>query len=641
MAIDRSKMTQYRNGKKSREPKLDINGSQKFYWWKADGDSMAREIASTIKFISTHQASRLEQLTVSTRLYGNTSSYNLVGTAFTRANSVNSNPSSQRLSFNLCQSVIDSLTSRIAQNQVIPCYLTQGGIWGMQKKAQDLTKFTDGIFYQNKVHEKAVYAFRDSGVWGDGLLHICEKDGEPVVERVLPHEIFIDIIESLTQKPRQLHRVRVMDRECAMAMFPEEKDILSAAIPSNYVDIGGTGTAVDMITLTESWHLPTKKFEKGDPKCDGIHAICCEDKVLFQEEYYKDYFPFAIMQYERRLLGEWSQGSCERLQNLQGEINRNMILVQRSFWMGGSFKVLLENGSKVVSQHVNNDVGSIIHYTGTPPQYITPPVIQPEIITYIDNLIDKGYRQEGVNQLSAAGVKPLGLNSGKALREVSQIEDDRFAWLEQRFEDFVLEIGRQLIEVAKDIYEDKGTYKVTFPQGKFLETIDWKDIQLKEDEYVLKAFPKSSLPEDPAERYESIQEYMQAGIVSPRTGRRLLKVPDIEMTENLATAAEDLLHKVLEEMLDKGKYTAPEPSWDLQLGKQLVLQYMNYAQLHNAPDSKVSLLRRFQVQLNDMMGLNSPPQPMPAQGPPQANPQPTPQSVMIPNVNGAQPGGAQ
>ena len=91
----------------------------------------------------------------------------------------------------------------------------------------------------------------------------------------------------------------------------------------------------------------------------------------------------------------------------------------------------------------------------------------------------------------------------------------------QEMERFFLEGARQMIEVAKDIYARKKTFKVLFPTSKFMETIDWKDIKLKEDEYILKAFPTSSLPDDPAGKLQTIQEYMQAGLVSPRAGRRL------------------------------------------------------------------------------------------------------------------------
>ena len=633
--VQRSNMRQTDSkGKVTREPRKEAGDeTNNFRWWLEKEDyAIAHSIASTIKFIERHQSSRMEQLTASTRLYGNSSVFNLIGTAFTRANSVNSNPQSQRISYNLCQSVIDTLVSKVSKNKITPTFITEGGIWGMQQKAEQLSKFVEGCFYQNDAHLKGMAAFRDGCVWGDGLVHIYQTPENSIgLERVLPHEIFVDMVESLSCYPQQLHRVKIADRDIVMANFgddEEKKMAIADSLPASPQQLGSTGTAADLVMLTESWHLPS-----GPESEDGLHLICLGDCVLFKEEYKKDYFPFAKISWNQKLLGFWGQGVCEQLQNLQGEINRLMILIQRSMWMGGSFKVLLENGSKVVSQHINNDVGAIIHYTGTPPQYVTPPMIQQDIYPYVDSLIAKGYQQCGVSQLQASSLKPEGLDSGKAMRAYNDLADDRILAVQQEVEKFFLEIARQMIEVAKDIYKEKKTLKVVFPSTRFIETIDWKDVRLKDDEYVLKAFPTSSLPDEPSAKLQTIQEYAQAGWISPRAARRLMDMPDVEMSDNLANAAEDLLHKVFEGMLaEDGEYKSPEPYMDLQLAKTLCLQYMNYADAHNAPEEKMEMLERFN---NQIQGLLQPPMPqvaVPGAGAP-ANPTPAPVSPLLPNVN--------
>jgi hypothetical protein len=612
-------------------------------WWKAPEGDLAKQIAGTIKFISTHQDTRIEQLTASTRLYGNSSAFNFIGPALSRSASTSANSQSNRISFNLCSSVVDTLVSKIAKNKVVPTYITSGGVWGMQKKAEQLSKFTEGLFYDQDVHKKAVDMFRDAGVWGTGIVHILEDEDCVRVERALPHEFFVDQVESLAQAPRQLHRVKIVDRD-VMYSYVESlglgKGDMEAALEAVTtaqvapgVEIGGIGTAADLICVTESWHL-----RSGDDADDGLHVICAGDGVVVKEEYKKDYFPFVFFHYSKRLLGFWGQGACERLQNLQQEVNRLMILIQRSMWMGGSFKILVENGSRVVSQHLNNDVGSIINYTGTPPQYVTPPMIQQDIYPYVDALIAKGFQQEGVSQLSASSLKPQGVDSGAALRTFDDIADDRFLFTGQEMEAAVLEIARQCIEVAKDIYSRRKTFKVVFPQATFIESIDWKDIKLKDDEYVLKAFPTSSLPDDPAGKLQTIQEYMQAGLISPRAGRRLMSMPDVEMSDKLANAPEDLLHKVYEGILDDLEYMAPEPEWDLALASQLYVSYYNYAKLNACPEENMSMLRQFKAQLDDLVGLTAPP-PAPPQAQPMAAPQPTPQSNLIPNTLTAIQGG--
>lgn len=636
MAIERSKMTQTDSkGKVLREPRDNAEGeAANFYWWRMDEKDMAQAIAATVKFIQRHQGSRMEQLTVSTRLAGSTNVYNLMGTAFTRAASVNSNPQSQRISYNLSESIIDTLESKMAKNKVVPTFITNGGIWDIQKKAKQLTKFTQGLFYGEKIHKKYVHAWGDAAVWGDGFIHIFEKDDKVCMERAFTHELFVDMVETLSGPPTQLHRVKIMDRDIAFAMFPELEENIATVSPANYQDIGGQGTVADLITVVESWHL-----KSGPDKKDGLHVISIGDGV-FPMDYDNDYFPFAHLRYARRKLGWYGQGVCERIQNIQGEVNRSMILKQRSLWMQGSFKILVENGSKVVSQHLNNDVGTIIHYSTTPPQYITPPATTPELQQWIDTLIGYAYNQEGISRLSSQGEVPMGVESGKAMRTLTQINDDRFLFMQQEGEDFCLEIARQAINVVKDIYARTKTYEVVFPTTQFMETVDWKSIDLKEDQYVLKAYPTSSLSDDLPGRLSEIQELAQAGMISPRTAKRLMDMPDVEMNDNLSNAAEDMIHKVMEDMLDTGKYRAPEPFWDLTLAKQLVNEYYNYADYMNAPDGRLALLERFNSQLNDMLGLANPTSTGGGAGPgdnnvPQASPTPAPTSNLIPNVPGA------
>lgn len=629
-------------GKILRQPKIATEDSQNFKWWEAEDSDMAGAIAATLKFMQSHQNGRIEQLTVSTRLYGSTSAYSLLGTGFTRTAASSASSPIQRISYNLCSSVIDTLESKLAKNKVLPVYITNGGDWDSQKKAKQLTKFTQGLFHAENVHKKIIRAFFDSGVWGDGFLQVFRKDDKVCIERVLPHELWVDQVEGIVcEDPSQMHRPKIMDRATALSMYPELKDAIMSSSPANYDDIGAQGSAADLIVVIESWHL------RSGPKAkDGLHVISINDQVL-TEPYKKDFFPFPHFRYVERPIGWYGQGACERLQNLQGEINRCMILKQRSMHMMASFKILLENGSKVVTQHLNNEVGSIIHFTGTAPQYVTPPATNPELQQWIDSLIEKGYRQEGVSQLSTTGEAPMGIESGKALTALTQIADDRFLRMGQRLEEFALEIARQAIEVVKDIYKDKGTYEVAFPSNNFMETVDWKSINLDEDQYVLKAYPISSLSEDFSGRLSEVQEGMQAGLISPEAGKRLLQFPDIEMYAAIDNAPEDIIRKVIEDILYEGEYRAPEPTWNLVLAQKLSLQYMSYAELCNAPGARLNLLRNFLAQISDINAQAAQPAmhgqggaqvagaPGPMTGAPMAAPQAPPTNNMIPNVPGA------
>lgn len=639
MVIEKSKMTQSINGKVTREPKKEFSELGKFNWWKADDKDIPYQIAGTLNYIHRHDTQRQQRLIASTRLYGNSLAYSALGASFSRMAASNPSQATQRISFNVCASVIDTLTAHIARNEVTPTFITSGGFWKKQKQAENLSKFVEGCFYENEAHIKIVEAFNDAATWGDGLLHVYRTNDDRVgVERVVPHELVVDPVETMVNNPRQLHRVKLVDRDILATMFEDDEEklkMIDDAAPANAQEIGGIGTAADLVKVVESWHLPS-----GPDSEDGLHTICLENDLLFKERFDKKTFPFVHLRYEKRKFGYWGIGACERLEKLQGAINREMILIDRSHYLGGSFKILVENGSKVVSQHLNNEVGAIIHYQGTPPQYVTPPKIQPDSYAYVDSLIAKAYQQEGVSQLSASNLKPQGINSGAALRAYDQISDDRQLFKGKRVEKFALDLAHQMIDCVQDIYKEKGSFKVTWPGVSFTEMIDWKDIDLTKEEYWLKAYPTSSLPEEPAAKLEQVQEYMQAGLISPRAGRRLLRMPDVEMSDNLFNAAEELIDKTIEDILYhdvKAKDCRPDAEWDLQLCKQIGLQYMNFAKLHNCPEKYLNELRTWMSYVDDELGLTMPPPPpIAAAGAPQASPMPMPQSGLIPNVPGLQ-----
>lgn len=636
--VQRSNMTQTdAKGKVLRAPRDNAEDqTRNFRWWTLDKEEVGGGIAATLNFIRQRQSSRLEQLTVSTRLYGNSNAYNLLGSAISRASSVNSQPSSQRISYNLCNSVIDTLVSKMAKNKVIPTFITNGGNWSMQKKAKQLTKFSQGVDYEHKIHDLTINSFRDGSVWGDGFLHIFEKNGKLAIERELPHNLWVDQVEALVGPPRSLYRTMILDKGVAKERFPELEADIEECSPPGYQEVGGQGTSADLVEVNEAWHLRSSEDAE-----DGCHVIAIGRGAIV-DPYEDDYFPFAHFCYSgsARLLGWYGQGACERLQNLQGEINRNMITIQKALWMGACAKVFLENSSKVVPQHINNDIMPIIHYTGVAPIFYTPPLVQGEIYQWVESLIEKGYRQEGVSPLSSQGVKPMGVDSGKALRAMTDIEDDRFEFMSQQMESFTLEVHRQAINVIKKISKSKkGSYKVTFPQANFVETVDWKDINLDEDQYVLKAFPTSSLSDDLVGRLSETQELAQAGFISARTAQRLMGMPDVEMLDTLTTAPENRIHQMLEKILDDGEWTAPEENHDIALAEQLVLEYYNYAQYMGAPQDRLDMLLRFKAQLNvvkqkAMIGAAqmAAQAQAAAQPQPMANPTQTPQSNLLPNL---------
>jgi len=493
------------------------------------------------------------------------------------------------------------------------------------RKSKKLDKWCEGVFYENDAYKLGPQILRDAEVWGTACMHIFEKDERICWERVAIAELTVDMVESLYGFPRQIHRVKSIDRGVVMAMFPEFKKDIEVCVSASAELKGTYENIADLINVAESWHLPSGKKAK-----DGIHTITIENCTLLSEKYEKDFFPFVFIHSSRKLYGFWGQGAAERLQSIQLEINKILWVIQRSMHLHGTYRVWIKTGSKLPKEHINNDIGAVL-VSDEPPQYLSSPFIPQEYFLHLKSLKDSAYEQEGVSQLTAAAQKPAGLDSGRALREFNDIGSDRMTVLGQGYEQFFMEAAKLSISVAKEIYDREGSYEVKFAGSQFIESIDWADIDLQEDEYVMKIFPISSLPQDPAGRFQTIQEYLQAGFITPRQARRLLTFPDLEAEDNLANAREEYLHKILDRMVDEGDCTVP----DLALANELSLSYYAQGKCLDLDEERLELLRRFrdQVQLLQTKAITPPPNPV--TGPmPQGVPTATPQSDLIPNVNG-------
>lgn len=598
-------------------------------WWMLSGQAAAESITSIVGFLHQHQGARQTQYIISSRLYGNLAIMGLNGLTYSKVASVQ-NSLKDRISFNVCKSAVDTVTSKITKNSPKSMFLTNKGEWHTQRKAEKLNQYCDGINYENEMDKLAPLLFRDSGIFGNGFNHVYADHDRVKYERTIPGEILVDEIEAFYGNPRQLFRVKNVDRMLLADTFPKKRGMIMDANSATPDNLGAYPNISDAVTVTEAWHLPS-----GPEAKDGAKKIILNNGEVDASDWDKQYFPFANMPWSKRLHGFYGMGAIEEIQNIQLEINKILWVIQRSMHLMGAFKIWLKNGSKVVKEHLNNDIGAII--TGDEqPVYLTPPAVPEQYFNRLDWLVQKAYESVGVSMLSAASQKPAGLNSGKSLREFHDIESDRFETIGKAYEQLHLDTDKLAIMTAREIYKDTGKYSVKVPGKKFIQTIDWADIDLSDDEFIMKAYPVSSLPDDPAGRLQTIQEYAQAGFIQPRQARRLLDFPDLDQVESLANAAEDYLHEILEKMTDEGIYTPPEPFDDLSLARELALEYYQRGKTNNLEEDRLEMLRRFLEQVNVLMQQAQQPPPQQAMPSPQAQPQalpsPRPVSDLLPNV---------
>lgn len=611
-------------------------------WWKSKNDrDLCGQLLGSAAFLKENQAYRYRQNGLFARLYGNVSLYNTVGTNTTKMDTATGLPA-DRPTFNLIQSASDTLVARISQARPSPVFLTDAGDYKERRLAKQLNNFVLGEFYQTKAYEKATTILRDALVTGTGVLKVYETIDDKVgLERVLNTELLVDPNEALYGDPRQIYQLKLIDRQQLKESFPRYKaqiDIADAAYPDNSAD--SSKTVSDLVMVVEGWHL-----RSGPDAKDGRHTIACSAGVIYDEEYTKDKFPFVFLHYSPRLLGFWAQGLAEQLMGTQLEINSLLYTISKAIKLVGVPRVFIEMGSKVVKSHNNNEIGTIITYQGTKPSYEVAQCVPQELYAQLQRVIDYGYQQSGVSALAASSQKPAGLDSGEAIRSYDDISTDRMATLSKRYDNVFIDLAYLVTDCAKDIAERTGSYQTVYPNKDGTKEIDLPEMGLLQDPFVIQCFNMSSLPRDPAGRMQKVAEMIQSGMISIKEGRRLLDFPDLSQMEKLANASEERIFQILDKIVEDGEYTPPDSFMDLQLATELTTQYYNLYVSAKLEEERAQMLRDFFTQVQAMItqAMAPPPGAMPPPGgapgapPPQATPQPLPQSPLVPNANTGAP----
>lgn len=606
----------------------------KAQWWKEKEDSLFMHMFGVVNQIEEQQSWRYLNNIRYARLYANYELLGFYGTLFSQAARMPLN--NNRLTLNVTKACVDTAAAKIAKNRPKPLFLTSGGDWSEQRRAQKLTKYCEGMFDAAGVYKKGPMCFTDSGIMGTGVAKVyANKDKAQIdVDRVLPDEIIVDEADGMYGEPRCIYQRKYVDRDVLIEMFPK----FESKIRSATVGVKGdsqAATSANLIKVIEGWHL-----RSGESAKDGVHAIAIENATLTKEIWNKDYFPFAFLRWSPKVVGFWGGGIAEELVGIQLEINKTLRTIQKSIDVACVPRVWVENSSQVNTNQITNDVGSIGKYTGTPPVFSTAQALSPEVYAHLQNLYNKAFEITGISQLSASSQKPKGLDSAVALREYQDIETERFILAGQRYEEFFMDIANIGIDLSRDLYEElkkEGKdLKVKVKGGKFLETIKWKDVDMDNDKFIMRVYPTSLLPNSPQGRLQRVQELMQAGFIDKEVGMSLLDFPDVEAYMSLQTAAIDDIKMILENMIEKGEYQVPEPQMNLDLAQKMVQSAYLRGKTDNVPEARLELLRRFMDDVNELMNMAQPPPAPQAPAPavpgvdPLAVPQAPPESDLLP-----------
>lgn len=576
-----------------------MKDKQDLEWWTSEEPHEQAWAAYTL--INENDQPRQEAYKLFLSMYGNMYGArfsNDLGPLFT-----------ERVTLNVCKSVVDTVASKIAKSKPKAAFLTSAGNYTLKRKAKLLERYVDSQFYLAKIPPKMQDAFIDALCFGTGVVKFYpDVDTKQTgVDRVYPGEILVDATEGMYRTPRQMFQKKYISREQLLTMFPDSTKEIEAAPEIQNEEGWGQDSTADQLVVVEAWHLPS-----SSDATDGRHIICIDGHTLHDEKWTQPDFPFVFLRWNTRRRGFWGQGLVEDLAGIQIEINRLLQKIQKVFHLLAVPRIYVEQGSKINKAYFNNMIGCVVPYVGVKPDISTQQTIHPEIFNHLERLYAKAYEIAGISQDTAAGAVPSGLDeaSGIALLRYSESQTTRFALAVQAWEEAHCEAARMVVSCGKQLSKLVRSYSpVTSKDRNTIATVKWNEVDMAEDAYVLKVFPASSLPDLPSGRIKMLLSMQQLGLIKDQASvARLLDFPDLEGDFALDRAASEDIDRQIELMLDDGRFEPPEPFQDLFLALKKVQSAYLKARCDGVPEDRLELLREYMSICQNMIMASQPQQ---------------------------------
>ena len=393
-----------------------------FLWWLEPKDRMGMAAYEIARRVHRQQMWRLHQMRRNAQIFAGF--YPTAGVGLGQPWHSIHRPvfggQQQRMPFNVTRPVIQTAVSVVTKGDVKTTAMTSEGDWGLQQKAKEINRFSEGVFYHNDMRQLGPRIAQDACVYYRGMMQ-CEVLGDEVLwDRILANELLVEDADGLYGNPRCIYRSRWAPREDLAARFPKHrKEIEQAAADGwdeRYVDMGLRVT--ELLRWVEAWRRPSTPGAD-----DGVYAAGMRDITLDVKKWDMATAPIATMKWCDPDAGWYGEPLMDALRPAQRDINTTLRTIGDTMRLGSPM-VWAKSGSKIPKNFFTNQVLGVGFYSGdAPPTFWPGAQINPQQMEYLDRKINEAYESAGVSRQESNAMKPLDVKSGVAIRETRDIRD--------------------------------------------------------------------------------------------------------------------------------------------------------------------------------------------------------------------------
>lgn len=539
-----------------------------------------------------------------------------------------------RLSLNLTKSVCDSYVALVTEDQPKVTFLTNDGNAALQAQAKEQEKFVDGVVYDQNLHSADTLLQGNVAKYGTAWEFYWDRQIDPKLPGIDVRQhpvwcVLVDDVEAQIGRLRNLCLIEFIDRQELLEGVQgddEAADQKRAKIRSASATAFDMGTSADgadaqiqdMVAVIHAWHLP-RTTESGD----GRYCKSLGNVVIAQSVYSDADFPGEPLYRLPPGEGIWGSPLADELRGIQRSVNTKTQAIERGDHLLGAGHWLIPNGAHINTNAIDNQIGSMIrHDPGMAPTFVSVNPTPETTYAERDKLYEYAYQLIGISPMTANGVIPPGVHSGRAIRQVAGVQQTRFKPCYGQYQDFWIRRTKQILKLAAKIAKRSPNWEVKAAGKDMMATVRVSEALLDDNLFTLKLYPTNALANDPAERIDQVQEIQG---LSPAM-KRLLDYPDLAAEASYDNASFELTMKCATRILDGKEYVGPEVYMDLTEAIKRMQLVRVKARLDGVDDAKLRLLQNWIQQAVELRespefaAMNPPPPVPPGAVPPGAPP---------------------
>ncbi len=542
------------------------------------------------------------------------------------------------IAFNAAQNAVETVHSKVIKARIAPMPLTNGGGYLERHRAKQMGKAIEGVLDENDADAIEEDVVMDALVTdhGAGAIKVIERDCDIGIQHLPVEDVWFDEAETRHRTPRCCYHVprEGMDKFVAIEEYANPKHdglpgwvgtaeqrrqaILRASQKVEAWRARKTSTsATYRVDIFEAWHMPSGEVEEYDEEYDdeetgerkkrkayrhdGRHVVSVdgEDGTLIDEPWDGKRFPILLYVPRRRRRHVWGLSLMRDYIAPQREYEKLTKKIQHQHQKMGMSGWLAGKDADINVRELTAgtfSAGFLVEYSSqVPPQPIVVEPVAQGTYAYADSIPRNMLERKGISTLAAASQLPAGLQqaSGKALQVFEDFEDVRLLPYHRERERFKVALSWLIVDAAERIVARKGSYKARYRGKHGIEEVDWKDVLMDRESFVLKVFPVSQLSKQPAAKFAQLTEMLNAGAITVEQFKRLYELPDLEAENELDSSDTDIIDRNMDIMVTTGRYMSPEPFDNFDLIIQRAGKFYNLCRQQEVPEARLKLLRNY------------------------------------------------